>query len=61
MPCRSADRTRIACGSSTSADTANRSQGNRLSPPAEMWLRTLDSKLLSHWVTQPFVAANSAM
>src|SRR5215211_5982047 len=38
--CRSAERTRIACGSSTSADTANRSQGSLLSPPAEMWLTT---------------------
>src|SRR4029450_4140947 len=40
ISCRSADRPKIACGSSTSADTANRSQGSRLSPPAEMWLRT---------------------
>ena len=30
--CRSAERTRMACGSSTSADTANRSQGSLFSP-----------------------------
>src|SRR5688500_8658685 len=40
MACKSAERTRMACGSTTSADTANRSQGKRFSPPAEMLLRT---------------------